>query len=161
MYKKILARSISILFAMAVVLALPQSAAAQATVFDLQATVPIATTIINPCTFESLALNGTEFFKLHQVGDATGGAHVTLNLDTTGTASGAVISYAYTENDTFAFHLNPFIATADTARLSTKAMLRGAAKGDNSIMRIAFHITMNADGTLTSVVDQISTICKG
>ena len=161
MYTMRLARSISGLFAMAVVLALPHSAAAQATVFDLQGTVPISTSIINPCTFETLALNGTEFFKLHLVGDAAGGAHVTLNLDTTGTATGAVVSYSYTENDTFAFHLNPFVASAETARLSTKAMLRGPAKGDNSIMKISFHITMNANGDLSSVVDQVTLNCKG
>ena len=161
MYKKILARSIFILFAMTAVLALPQTAAAQATVSDLQGTSTLPPTIFNPCTFETLALSGVETFKLHTVADGSGGLHITLNLDSTGIATGALLTYAYTENDTFAFHLNPFVASAETARLSAKVMLRGVAKADNSIMRINFHMTMNADGTLTSVVDQVTNTCKG
>lgn len=149
------------------VLALMLSAAtpsqAAATTFRDSITVPYDVVLYNACTGEDVALTGELSITAHTTIDGQGGIHskftlVPHNVRGTGLSSGITYKAVGGARSTFN-------ADADFAPLAitSTSMFNLVSQGssDNFQVRYTFHLTVNANGELTAVVDNFTLKCTG
>jgi len=148
-------RSLFGVLAMTAVLALPTTAAAQAVTTE----VPFSTKVLNTCTAELVDITGVQTMTSLQKIDTAGGVHTSLAMVTKGTGVGLDTGtiYPYSENDLFKLQLG----SAGVATIRMKARLKGPGSIDNWDLTFYVHITINANGVATSVIDTFETTCKG
>jgi hypothetical protein len=116
----------------------------------------------NPCTGEPVSFTG----ELRQVVtshlDRAGHIHLAeaahLSLLGTGLTSGAHYRYIQTSPDSVNFDLDGFPFEASGV---TTARTIGEGSIDDFLVHLHFHITINADGDVTSTVDSVRTECLG
>ena len=135
--------------------AVPKTAAAQ----SVQTTTPFSSQVLNTCTNELVDISGQQTITMNSHVDSAGGLHTSFALITKGTGVGEVTgtTYPYSENDLF----NLQIGSAATATVRVKTRLKGPGSIDNWDMTFMLHITLNADGTVTSLIDTFTTTCRG
>jgi len=139
----------------AAVLALPAAASAQSITTD----TPFSTTVFNPCTNENVTITGVQSTTTITNFDNAGGTHISLAMVTKGTGVGQVtnINYPYNENDL----LKVEAGAGATSTLKVKNRLKGPGSIDNWDFTFQVHITINANGVPSSVIDTFQTTCKG
>jgi hypothetical protein len=137
------------------VFALPSAAAAQAVTTD----TPFSASVLNTCTNEVVDITGVQTNTMLTKIDSAGGVHISFALVTKGTGVGEITgtSYPYNENDLFKLESG----AAGTTTLRVKSRLKGPGSVDNWDMTFMVHLTINADGTATSVIDTFETTCRG
>jgi len=139
----------------AALVAVPSTAAAQ----SQQTTTPFAQSLFNPCTGEIVDISGTTTTTMNQRVDSRGGIHISFASVTKGTGIGQStgVNYPYNENDMFSLQAGS--ATESTVRVKNR--LKGPGSIDNWDLTFLLHVTLNADGTLTSFTDTFATNCRG
>jgi hypothetical protein len=139
----------------AVVLAMPKTAAAQAVTTD----TAFSAQVLNTCTNEIVDITGVQTNTMLTKVDSAGGVHISFVLVTKGTGVGEItgITYPYSENDLFKLESG----AAGTTTLRVKSRLKGPGSIDNWDMTFMVHLTINANGTATSVIDTFETTCRG
>ena len=136
---------------------------AAATTIRNRTTVPFDVVVDNPCTGEPVALSGAQLLISHLVFDERGGVHAHFRLVPqqvrgVGLRSG-------TEYHAVGGGGNNFTADADDAPLvtSSRATANVVSQGgsDNLVMHSTTHLTINANGEVTAVVNNVKLTCRG
>jgi hypothetical protein len=147
----------AILVMTAAVLALPTAAAAQSATTD----IPFSTQVLNTCTGEMVNITGVQTTTSLTKIDNSGGFHISLAMVTKGTGIGVDTgtSYPYQENDLFKVYLGSSGSAMTTIRM--KSRLKGPGSIDNWDLTFMVHLTINANGIASSVIDTFETTCRG
>ncbi len=141
-------------------LALAGPAGARAATVTTVEQIPI--NFVTPGCGEPIELSGTLHLVSHVTFDAAGGAHFASEANPQGVTgrgltSGTVYQGTGVGRSTLNFTAGG--AAAFTAVGSFKIIGRGPA--DNLLVQSVFHVTVNPDGTVTTVVDQFTSTCRG
>jgi hypothetical protein len=111
-----------------------------------------AATSINPCTGETFFVEGTQLFLFHSTLDANGGEHFDVNstVQAQGVSDSGV---KYVFHETAPTHLTLTLDAAknftstDTGRFIRQG---SATPEDDFVVKFVSHVTINANGELTS-----------
>jgi len=111
-----------------------------------------AGTLINPCTGETFFVEGTQLFLFHTTLDADGGEH--FNVNSTIQAQGVSDSgVKYVFQETGPTHIKNALDSANTfTSTDTGRFIRqgSTTPEDDFVVKIMSHVTINANGELTS-----------
>jgi hypothetical protein len=139
-------------------------ALAQATTDKFNDRTPFTDAFINPCTRELVPVEGTEHLVFHRTEDAGGGFHFKGHANTQlkgESASGAkyVVHQIGNSQDNF----DVFSESADnfTLTLTLQFIRQGSDTSEDDFQeKLLSHVTVNANGEITSVVEQFESECK-
>jgi hypothetical protein len=120
-------------------------------------TIPLSTT--NTCNGDVVSGTGKIHIVVSQTTDANGGLHYNTqvqvtNIKLTGSPSGA----SYVGNETQMFSLN-LLGLGGNETEATRFKLIGQGQTPNAIVDALFHVTVNANGDVTSSIDNFSFEC--
>jgi hypothetical protein len=120
--------------------------------------VPVNSTVFNPCNGEHVAITGVDHFTAQLTFGASGSVHIGAhdNLHVTGVGDQG---NTYVGNSESPFILNGRVAAEETTPLSFSLISQGSAP--NFEEHEIFHLTVNADRTVTAFVDQFTETCQG
>ncbi len=140
----------------------PQPAWAQAAPMTQVVTIPVDTTIPNPCTGELLLVRGTVHYLVHETTDAGGGTHYFRQGVFQGTAVGQTSGTQYQVINRQA---DPGLTnfTAGGAVTNTDVIMIqyiGPGPRNNFVEFIQHHNTFNANGQLTALPVHVRTECR-
>lgn len=142
-------------FAMTALLLIPLTAVA-AIVANVH--IPVSGAVFNPCNGETVTFSGIDHFTATVTLDGAGGFHMTSHDNVHVTATGSLgNSYEGNQEDNFEF--NGRVGVEQTFVLTFSEISKGSAP--NFEMHILQHITVNANGTVTAFVDNITSNCRG
>ena len=123
--------------------------------------VPLDVTFPNPCTADTMHFTGTIHLLAAETSDGSGGFHIHFDNNVSGvTAVGSPSGTVYHGVGGGWFELNardpyPFVATST----STFGLV-SVGSAPNFFEQTTFHITVNANGTITSDVAKVSITCR-
>jgi len=140
-------------------LALLPGAASAAVVTNVQ--VPLNITAVSPCNGDVIAVTGSIHLLASSTSDGSGGFHITFmdNVSqVTGVGSVSGATYHGVGGDWFSANASPPFPVEFTATDVFGLISAGAAP--NFMVTDTFHITLNADGTLTANVARLSITCR-
>lgn len=153
------------LFAAALLLAgalPPVPAFGQATTVTTSETVPVASTVTNPCNGDAVAFSGNMHVVNHVTTDSAGGTHLHTHtnfqdVSGVGAPSGATYRIITTRSETINDSQSP------QAEMTVIQVLNLIGQGStpNFKLHMTMHITINANGTTTSTVEELSVTCRG
>jgi hypothetical protein len=136
-------------------------AQAQETIINQRTPITFAAT--NPCTLESVVVEGTFHFISKVTEDESGGLHTVTHITTIGhgvTPDGV----RYTVQDRNNAHNKLDLESADNSTLI--ANFHVVRQGDDTpteddyILRVTFHLTENANGEPTAMVSNVESECR-
>lgn len=147
----------------AIALAGAAGAGAQATTVTTNEQVPITVFAFVPCANdgagELVVLTGTLHVLTHVTIDDQGGLHVKQHFQPQG-LSGVGLTTGDTYRGTGVTQTE-FNATAATEQTSINNFrIIGQGPDNNFLVHSTFHVTVNANGEVTTVVDNFSTECR-
>ena len=120
--------------------------------------IPISGAMLNPCNGETLTYSGVDHSTARVVFDGAGGFHMTAHDNIHLTATGDQgNSYEGNQEDTN--EVNGRVGVENTFVLTLSAISKGSAP--NVEMHLLVHVTVNANGTVTSSVDHPAANCRG
>jgi hypothetical protein len=141
--------------ALAALLLIPLTAMARAVA---NVRIPVSGVVFNPCNGETVTFNGIDHFTATVTLDGAGGFHTTAHDNVHVTATGSLgNSYEGNQEDNFEF--NGRVGVEQTFGLTFSEISRGSAP--NFEMHILQHVTVNANGTVTAFLDNITSNCRG
>jgi hypothetical protein len=121
--------------------------------------VPISGTTTNPCNGEDVTFTGTLHMVFHFHVDNSGGMHLD-SLENTSNVKGVgmvtIVKYVISQTDNMTLNLDP--ASETTTALHENEISQTRVVPDFKLHFI-FHITLNANGTVTAVVFKPSATC--
>ena len=134
----------------------------QATTVTTTETVPITGTLTNPCSGDLVTFQGSAVVTNHVTTDANGGFHLRThvnyqNVTGTGAPSGLNYRVGTTSNETTNDPDGP--QAEMTVIQSVKLISQGPDQ--NYFMRFVYHIAINANGVVTTTVNETSIECRG
>jgi len=123
-------------------------------------TVPFDRIVFGDCSLEEVHLVGTESVKAHVVTDSQGRDHLKISglidVEGTGLDSGA----QYSGRQSFEEHFDPDISDYPmTFTFTLNHLLIGHGAIENQTLHQTTHLTINANGDLTALVQTINTSC--
>jgi hypothetical protein len=139
-------------------------ALAQATTDTFNDRIPFTSEFINPCTGELVPVEGTQHLVFHRTEDADGGFHFRghENLQAKGVSdSGAkyVVREGFNSQDKFDVFGES--ATNFTFMATLQFIRQGSETAEDDFQaKVLSHVTINANGEVTSVVEQSESECK-
>ena len=120
--------------------------------------VAIVSSIVNPCNGEVVNLSGSA----HEVDRVTFNGttiHIGTHFDAGGVSGvGATTGAKYSVNDTFDVSFN--LAAGANESVGEDFHLIGQGGVPNFVLHTKFHITVNANGQVTSFFDNVSAECR-
>ena len=152
----------ALIAALFVVCAAGTPARSQATTTTTNETIPFTSTLPNPCNSDLVAFQGNIHVVNTVTTDASGGFHLKThvnyqNVTGTGTPSGYNYRVGTTTNET--------LNDNDAGQLETTVIqtvkLNSQGPALNYFVRFVFHITVNAQGQVTSTVTESRIECRG
>jgi hypothetical protein len=139
-------------------------ALAQATTDTFNGRSPLAFDLINPCTGELVLFEGTSHFVFHRTEDAGGGFHFKgHNNNQAKGVSDSGAKYVFHDVGNFQENFRVFSESADNFTLmGTEQVIRQGSETaeDDFQLKLLVHVTINANGEITSEVEQIESECK-
>ena len=113
----------------------------------------------SPCTEENIFLTGRQHVVTHTTVDAQGGVHTRSHLDesTTGVGEGSGTVYKHTVAINEVFHT--IAAAPSEFTLETHNHLISHGRLSNQIIHTIFHMTVNAQGEVTSLTSRARIEC--
>jgi hypothetical protein len=145
---------------LAAALWLVPAASSAAVVQNVQ--VPLNVTVFNPCNGDLIAVTGSIHLLASTTSDGGGGFHIAFmdNVSqVTGTGSVSGATYHGVGGDWFTANVKPPFPVELT--MTDVFGLISAGSSPNLVITDTFHITVNADGTLTANVARFSLSCNG
>jgi hypothetical protein len=144
---------------LALVLALVPATASAAVVTNVR--IPLDITVASPCNGDVIAVTGVIHLLASSTSDGAGGFHLTFmdNVSqVTGAGSVSGATYHGVGGDWFSGSARPPFPVEFTATDVFGLISTGSAP--NFVVTDTFHITVNADGTLTANVARLSIACR-
>jgi hypothetical protein len=139
-------------------------ALAQATTDTFNGRSPFTSEFINPCTGELVLFEGTSHFVFHRTEDAGGGFHFKgHNNNQAKGVSDSGAKYVFHDVGNFQENFRVFSESADNfTSMGTEQVIRQGSETaeDDFQLKLLFHVTINANGEITSEVEQIESECK-
>jgi len=138
------------------------TAFAQSTTVTTSESIPFTGSMTNPCNADVVTFQGSMNVTNHMTTDASGGTHLKTHInfqDVSGTGAPSGLNYNVrtTTNQT----VNDSDGPQSEATVISTVKLVSQGPAQNYFMRNVFHITVNANGTTTSTVDETSVECRG
>jgi hypothetical protein len=150
------------LLTLAVVLAKPAQAQAQTDHFNER--VPIAFVVPNPCTGELITVEGTQHFVFNSTVTENGMFHFQghSNIQLQGVSeSGAKYVLHQTQNSHSNFDVFSDSADNFTSTTTLQFIRQGSETAEDDFQqKVLVHVTINANGDLTSEVSTLEIECK-
>jgi hypothetical protein len=119
-------------------------------------------TVFVPCAAdgegEEVDLTGTANIVGHVTIDDAGGGHVALIENFHESGTGLTTGDKYEGAGVFQDQINSKVGVERTS--NRELTLVGQGDGNNFTLHITFHVTLNADGTLTTVAHNFKADCK-
>jgi len=141
--------------------AAPVSAAAVS--FTSSVSFPIDIVVFVPCAAggagEDVALSGTLHDLLHVTFDGAGGAHVKF-LDNPQGVRGVGLTTGLKYQATGVTQEEFNVKVGEQTTFVNNFRIIGQGPGNNFLIHENFHVTVNANGTLTAFVDNFRADCK-
>jgi hypothetical protein len=150
-------RRIVLASVMALAAAIPSLAIGETTVHEIN--TPFATMVMDPCTGEPVAIEGTLDTIVEITPDASGGFHNKIHNASKGTGVGLVSSTRYTYSEELDSELTSAGAATETQTLNH--FLTSAGSSDNFFFKMTVHTTVNGTGVPTASVDHFDSGCRG
>ncbi len=153
---------IAVLFTIGL-LALPNTAAAQAAndrlVFH---DMPFVSTVVDPCTNESVDISANTNLALTLHADVDGGISIKIFSLTKGTGVGllTLFNYKFSESFKLGFKIPAGLIEGDSS-VTDKFRLNGPGSLDNWDIKATIRINVTRDGVVKSVVESLVTECRG
>jgi hypothetical protein len=125
-------------------------------------TVPLNQTVFNPCTGDLIAFTGNIHLMFAKTADASGGFHFHADVNVSGVTGVGVpsgITYHGVGGDWFEFNASPPFPVEFT--FTNVFGLISTGSSPNFVVTETFHMTVNADGTMTANVARFSITCNG
>lgn len=119
---------------------------------------------MNTCSTppEPVALSGDMHIVVTSTSDSSGGYHMTTSSNTqsvTGTGLISGLKYSSSTSDSDEWHAGtPF---PQTHTMTHNYVLNSQGGTANTVMKITFHVTVNANGIPTAYVDNVKSGCQG
>lgn len=137
------------------------SAAAQATTVTSTATFPVTYEAV-PCGADVVNFSGNVHLLFHVTTDASGGRHVTLQMNTQGVKGTGLTGEQYVSSTTIHETLSdPQTADGKLVYTSTaKYLVVGKGRNPDFIVRMTTHVTVSDDGTATPGTPEFSVDCR-
>ncbi len=149
---------VTLVLAMLLILAHPGWVSARAESFTVVETFPI-NFVIEGCE-EPIKLSGQLHSVFHVTLDNQGGFHLVITTNPQGvTGVGLISGTTYQGTGVGRFNVNGKVGFETTRVDSFKIIGRGTA--DNNLVQATSHITVNANGEVTSTVDNFFIKCQG
>jgi hypothetical protein len=121
--------------------------------------IPVSFTLADPCTGELIAFSGNIHVTSSTTTNSSGGIVVSQHINYQGVSGVGLISGDYrltgTENDKTLLTNGADVVTQED---SFNIISEGSSP--NSLMKTLFHVTYNADGTVTTVFDDFRLVCQ-
>jgi hypothetical protein len=120
--------------------------------------VPLVSSIVNPCNGETVTItgNGHEVDRVTVNGNTF---HIGTHFDAGGVKGvGQTTGAKYSTNDVFNLDLN--LAAGANETVGEDFHLIGQGQVPNFVLHTLFHITINANGDVTSSFDNVSAECR-
>jgi hypothetical protein len=155
-----------ILYGLALMLtAANPSKASQADVTIVNTTVPAPASLTNPCVQEVVLVSGDLHLEVHFTRDSSGGVHEVTHFNAQGvTGEGSVTGAKYQVHCQGACTAEPdqVINVGGATEATTKVgfSLIGQGTVPNFVTFFTFHITINANGTVTAFVVETREECQ-
>lgn len=144
----------------ALALAAPAQASAPPIIID----DPVAgDTLVNPCTGETVTLTRGVFqIVMHETIDGAGGFHAIIEGNAQGVTGVGDTGTTYRAVGGFWIEFSTGPDRAETITATDVFLLVSRGGGDNFAINAAFHVTVDANGTLTAFVDvEADGPCRG
>ena len=144
---------------LALALAVLPATASAAVVQNVQ--VPLSVTVFSPCTGDIIPVSGFIHLVASSTNDGSGGFHVTVmdnvsQVSGVGSVTGA--TYHGVGGDWFSLNARPPFPFEATQTDVFGLISAGAAP--NLVVTDTFHVTVNADGTITANVARFNVACR-
>ena len=129
-----------------------------------QVTVPVSPGVLaHPCTGELVAVTGTIHTTFRTTESSSGNLSVTTTSNTQGVSGTGVVSGAkYTLAET-AMSSFTVAKGSTTTNINSLRFVRNGETGlpDDFTLHVRYHLTVNANGVPTAMVDELSATCDG
>jgi hypothetical protein len=140
---------------------LAKPAQAEAQTFRDSFRGPLTRLVTNPCTKEEVLLEGSENLLLYTTTDANGGVHFLVrgNAELQGESASGVKYVAHqTINRIVNDSISSETATTITLTNNLQVIRQGSATPtpDDFVLQQVIHLTVNANGEITSVVNEFN-----
>jgi hypothetical protein len=117
-------------------------------------------TIINDCNGDVVTLtSGTMTTCVEAVFDASGGKHAVVQVQGMGFGVGSSSQYVFHINALASIQLPSSSTDVVTAVASADLIAQGSAT--NEVVDVLLHVTVDANGSPTAMVDKMSMHCQG
>jgi len=136
--------------------------AAPATSSTSNIELPVSGSVVNPCTGESVAWQGTAHFVVHQTVTSNGRETLSGHVNFQGIQGQGSLGNTYQVTNTANFELTASGDPAQNEFTTTAAFLfvsQGPAPNFDS--HTTYHVTFDANGQPTAVVTRNETSCQG
>jgi len=104
--------------------------------------------LTSPCNGELVTLEGTAQYVIHVTADGNGGSHLDIHGNTHLRGPGAATGTRYLADEQFHTTIN-LNAGAYESTITDTFRLIAQGEAPNFMVSIDYHITMNAEGTVT------------
>ena len=141
---------------------LAKPAQAQAETFKDSFQGPLTKLVTNPCTKEEVLLEGTQNLLVHTTIDANGGAHILIRGNSAQLQGESASGVKYVAHQTINQILNGSFSsetgTTFTVTNTLQVIRQGSATPtpDDFVLNQVTHVTLNANGEITSVVNEFN-----
>lgn len=122
---------------------------------------PVDLALANPCNGELVLLSGSIHTTFSFVSDAAGGAHFRLSTNAQGISGrGTVTGAKYSATGAEHSRVAMLAGGTTTESVSNSFQLVGQGTVPNFRLHVTQHLTINANGVATAVVDKVSSSCN-
>lgn len=137
-------------------------ALAQSRTVTTSSILPIRFVLSHPCSGEDVALSGELHLVSNVTLDASGGTHVEFQANFQGVSGVGLATGDRYELVGERLHtsLNTSGAPPLEMSITTNAHVIGQGPGNNALLHFLVHTTVNADGTVTSQIDEVRVECR-
>jgi hypothetical protein len=135
------------------------STRAQADTFTVNSDLPIDAIVRPPCTREAVHISGTAHILFHITRDSTDGLHIKMQTNYQGVSgTGLTTGDKYQVIGVSQNEYNSTVGSVETINNSLRYISQG--NRDNLLIHALFHVTVNANGTVTASFLNFSRECQ-
>jgi hypothetical protein len=157
--RRLLAAATGVLAAVAASPVFAASARASATVFQFMQDASGSFTATNPCNGEIVIVSGTTHLEFVVVTDGVGGAHLEAHYNFQDVTGQGGLGNSYQVPTSVDELAEVYVGTAFTFVYQQRFVSSSSA--DNFATTMLVHLTVNAEGTVTSSQTLMSATCTG
>lgn len=121
--------------------------------------VPFSIALSNPCNGEIVDIEGTIALRYETRSDANGGSHTVGRIFERGKGTGEVTGASYVFNTDSTINVNSATIVQEVSQV-VYIRLIGQGQAPNFYGKQVLHFTVNANGDLVGVVDDIRGECR-